>query len=41
MTRLHQLWLVLNSSLWFLPALMVTGTIALAVGSSRNHEANP
>lgn len=32
MTRLKKVWLDLNSSLWFLPALMVAGAIALAVG---------
>ncbi len=32
MDKLKQIWLKLNSSLWFLPGVMVTAAIALALG---------
>ncbi len=32
MIRLKQLWVEVNTSLWFVPALMVVGAVALALG---------
>ena len=32
MNKLKKLWLDLNSSLWFLPGLIVAGSIILALG---------